>query len=130
MWHELCIILLLNATARRPEKWRRMNKDQIPVNNVSQRLMGMTTIEKKALLLLLILGGSILYGAFCFLLGSSVQQNHETICSISSYPYIYVGAGLSSLFMLLLAGVFLPINPIFIPKEFVDSLFRPPQRHP
>lgn len=90
----------------------------------------MITMEKKALLLLIvILVGSILYSALCFLLGPSGQQSHEVICSISSYSYIYIGVGLSALFILSLIGVSFPINPLFVPKEFVYFLFRPPQLH-
>jgi hypothetical protein len=94
----------------------------------------MITMEKKALFLLVgILVGSILYSALCFLLGLSGHQNHEVICSISShsciYTCIYIGVGLATLFSLSVIGVSFSINPLFVPKEFVSSLFRPPQRH-
>jgi len=84
-------------------------------------------MEKKALLLLMILGAGIFFSVLCFVLGSSVRQSHEAFCSGSLYSCDYIGEGLLSLFILALTSIFLLIHFIFVPQEFVYALFKPPQ---
>ncbi len=85
----------------------------------------MTSMKKKSLLLLTILGLSILYSALCLQVCPSGDHGLGLICPISSHPFAYIGTELSAI--LLLMGLILLINITFMPEGFVLPPFRPPR---
>ena len=84
-------------------------------------------MEKKAVVLVVILGASIVFNILCLLGGPSNRQLHEAFCANTFDSCVYIGNGLSFLFMLLLTGLFFLLNPVFSLQRFVSSLFKPPQ---
>ena len=88
-------------------------------------------MRKKALPISLVLGFAVFFSALCPQLCSSdlldFDFTQDEGCSMSSHFPAYIGASLSTSFLLPLIGVFLFKNTTFIPEEFVLSLFRPPR---
>lgn len=83
-------------------------------------------MKKKALLLLVLLGVSLGYGIVCSLLDHFVLQSDDAFC-VFLYPSVYIGEGVSTLFLLLVAGLLsLSLFP-FIPNGFIYKLYKPPQ---
>ena len=85
------------------------------------------TMKRKLILITLVLGFSIFYGAICPQLCPSDQDNLGFILNANCLLFVSILAGFSILSSLLLIGNIPFKNISSTPEEFIPSLFRPPR---